>query len=1320
MSVIQYRRPPRQPGPEMPAGELSLQEPPPLPEHQQNLSSLFMYLPMAIASSATVLLFSRSGAGSGVTMYLAAGLLVVSTIGTVVAQLIKNAGDRKKRVGHERRDYLRYLSQTRKKIRQTITAHRNAQSWQHPDPQLLWSVVRTSRLWERRPTHEDFGEVRIAVGEQRLATRLMPLSTKPIEDLEPLSAHALRRFIAAYSTVADQPVALYLRGYARVLFDGEREAILGMVRALLGQLAVFHSPDDMRVAVCVSDARRSAWDWVKWLPHALHPIEEDGAGPVRQVAGSLGELVGLMGDELTERPPFDPDAEPSRDEPYTVLILDDARIQEGSRLDTSGYRNVTVIDVAETLSWRHHSYALRLEVTAEDVHTVSVEGNREETRDRIGRPDRLSVPRAAALARLLAPYRLSISADVSEPLTANVDLTTLLNIPDLSTHDAVAFWRSRPAAQALRVTIGVAQDGSPIEVDIKESALGGMGPHGMLIGATGSGKSELLRTLVLSMALCHSSESLNFILVDFKGGATFLNLDQLPHTSAVITNLADEVALVARMQDALHGELIRRQELLRAAGNFSSRLEYEQARANGAGLAPLPTLFVVVDEFSELLSAHREFMDLFVMIGRLGRSLGVHLLLASQRLDEGRVHQLETHLSYRISLRTFSAIESRSVLGVPDAYQLPTSPGNGYLKSDVATLTRFKAAYVSGPYRPARRAGRRALIAGQVVPYSVGYVAPRAPLPEAEAPEPVEERVEAKSILLTTVDRLRGVGMPAHRVWLPPLDEPPTLDELMGECGTDPRYGYCVLDAERGTLRVPVGIIDRPFEQRRDPLIADMSGAGGHVAIAGGPQSGKSTLLRSLMLGLALTHTPAEVQFYCLDFGGGTLGTLANLPHVGGVTGRLDPDRVNRTITEIAGMLANRERMFTERGIDSMTTYRRMRAAGELAEERFGDVFLVVDGWSTMRQDYQDQAAQISAIAPRALNYGVHLLIASNRWTDITPALRDQIATRFELKLGDPVESLVNMRMAGSVPRIPGRGLTDGKLHYLTALPRVDGVSDAQSLAEATSAAVEAIRQGWRGPVAQPVRMLPALLHAAELPTPTGDLRVALGVEERELAVAWHDFDESPHLFVVGDAESGKTNVLRLVSHAITARYSPEEAQIALVDFRRELTASVPDEYRLGYAVSIDVVKEIIDGVTAALQARVPGADITPEQLRRRDWWSGPRIFLIVDDYEMLGVNVMRHPFDPLLPLMAQAADIGLHVVVTRAANGASRSMNDQLIRRLLELNTQSLLMSCPLAEGLLFGTIKPRQLPAGRAQRIARREVYLMQTAKAGPDGAR
>ena len=205
--------------------------------------------------------------------------------------------------------------------------------------------------------------------------------------------------------------------------------------------------------------------------------------------------------------------------------------------------------------------------------------------------------------------------------------------------------------------------------------------------------------------MTHSPEILNFVLVDFKGGATFAGMAGMPHVSAIITNLADELTLVDRMQDALSGEMTRRQELLRASGNYASLRDYEKDRTSGdrPDLAPLPSLLIVCDEFSELLSAKPEFVDLFVAIGRLGRSLGIHLLLASQRLEEGRLRGLDSHLSYRIGLRTFSAGESRSVIGVGDAYELPAVPGLGFLKPDQSI-----AAAVQGGLRVGSTAGHPA------------------------------------------------------------------------------------------------------------------------------------------------------------------------------------------------------------------------------------------------------------------------------------------------------------------------------------------------------------------------------------------------------------------------------------------------------------------------------------------------------------------------------------------------------------------------------------------------------------------------------------
>ena len=270
-----------------------------------------------------------------------------------------------------------------------------------------------------------------------------------------------------------------------------------------------------------------------------------------------------------------------------------------------------------------------------------------------------------------------------------------------------------------------------------------MGPHGLVIGATGSGKSEFLRTLVLGLVMTHSSEQLNLVLVDFKGGATFAGMADMPHVSAVITNLADELTLVDRMQDALSGEMTRRQELLRDAGNYASIRDYEKARANGEPLEPMPSLFIVVDEFSEMLSAKPEFIDLFVAIGRLGRSLGLHLLLASQRLEEGRLRGLESHLSYRVGLRTFSAGESRAVLGRARRLRAARRPGPGLPQArpvDAAALqggVRLRPAVEPRPASPATRAARSAAScpsrsprcrrSSRSRPTSAEVVVPRAP-----------------------------------------------------------------------------------------------------------------------------------------------------------------------------------------------------------------------------------------------------------------------------------------------------------------------------------------------------------------------------------------------------------------------------------------------------------------------------------------------------------------------------------------------------------------------------------------------------------------
>lgn len=1286
--------------PRVPSGTITLQPPPELAVSDGTSSLLTSMLPM-VGSVGAIVMASMSG--NGATGFLTGGMFMLSSLGFVAANGWRQRAQQAAEVVDSRREYLTYLADLRKTVRTAGRQQRRAANWKNPAPStLVYLAEDRTRVWERIPGQNDFLDVRIGTSDQPLCLTVEPPDLPSLAQLDPVCASAAHRFMVTHEIQNDLPVAINLGRYARIEITGKEDKTRPLTRSMVIEAATMHHPENLVIAVVAGAQQLAEWEWVKWLPHAHSRRVNDGAGAARMVVSSFADLDELLPAEIANRSHF---SGKSTTSPHILVITDGVDRPAGHPVfGGAGVDGVTVLDMPSHWGQLEESNTARIAIADKgqvaDVIDLS---------DQFSiKPDVGTIPEAEATARRLMPL-YSGPAAVEGRSNVQLGLTELLGLPDIRDVDIDSAWKLRLNRDRLRVPIGQDINGVPLSLDIKESAQEGMGPHGVLIGATGSGKSEVLRTLVLALALSHSPEQLNFVLVDFKGGATFAGMSEMPHVSAIITNLGQELSLVDRFQDALQGEITRRQELLRLAGNYSNVGEYEHARRGGrTELEPLPALMIVVDEFSELLAAKPEFVDSFINIGRVGRSLYVHLLIASQRLEEGKLRGLDTYLSYRVGLRTFSGAESRAVLGVPDAVDLPREPGVGFLKVATESLIQFKAAYVSGELK-ARMVGLNAGPGGsKTVQIQRFTAAPISLIEEKDELLPsqmVMEPAPEGNMFEVAVAKMVGRGPAAHRVWLPPLEISEPLDALLGDLAQDPQLG---LISRRwrgaGPLRVPLGLVDVPLEQRREALVVDLAGSAGHMAIIGRPLSGKSTLARTTVCALSLTATPQEVQFYVLDFGGGSFAGLRKLPHLSGLGSRSEPDVVRRMVAEVTAIIDYREVYFRDNAVESMDSYRRRRAAGEV-NDGWGDVFLIVDGWGTMRKEFEVLENAIQTIAARGLTYGVHIIITAARWMEIRPQVKDLIGTRLELRLGDPADSEVDRKMAVNVPTsIPGRGLSPAKLHTLTALPRVDGRADNETLSEGVQDLVAKVAAAWTGPAGPKLRLLPSLIDISEVRSAAEpeDRRILLGVDEAGLSPFGLNPVTEPHLYLFGESKSGKSTMLRSIVSEISRLYTPSEAKVFAVDYRRALLDSIPADYKAAYLTNHDLSVTGINQLANYLKQRIPGPDLTSEELRNRSWWNGVEVFLLVDDYDLVATT-QGNPLLPLVPYLAQAADIGLHVVITRHSGGASRAQYDGVLQRMTDLGATGILLSGNPDEGALIGRIKPVQAPPGRAQVVSR-----------------
>jgi type VII secretion protein EccCa/type VII secretion protein EccCb len=1292
------------------------------------------------------------------------------------------------------------------------TAHESADSmdasyrWFHPEPTTLSAAVGSSRMWERKPDGKDlnFGIARVGVGMTRPEVTWGEPQNMPTDiELEPVTGKALQEFGRYQSVVYNLPKMVSLLVEPWYALVGEREQVLGLMRAIICQLAFSHGPDHVQMVVVTADAMR--WDWVKWLPHFGDSRRHDAAGNARMVYASAREFASEQSELFSGRGSFTPRHASSSVEtptPHHVIICDVDDPQWEYVISSGGVDGVTFFDLTGSSLW---TAAPQRVLRFDDKGVIETL-----PRDRdswmvidddtwfFALADQVTEAEAEQFAQRVAQWRLAEAYEEIGQRVAHIgarDILSYYGVEDPARIDFEALWIGRGDSvrrSRLRVPFGNRSDnGELLFLDMKSLDEGGDGPHGVMSGTTGSGKSTLVRTVLESLMLGHPPDELQFVLADLKGGSAVRPFAGVPHVSRIITDLEEDQALMERFLDALWGEIARRKAFCDNAGVDDAK-EYNEMRtrmrARGQDLPPLPMLVVVIDEFYEWFRIMPTAVDVLDSIGRQGRAYWIYLMMASQTI-ESRAEKLMENMGYRLVLKARTAGAAQAA-GVPNAVNLPAQAGLGYFRKSMEEVIRFQAEFLWRDYRRGVSLdddGRAPLV------HSVDYIRPQlfttaftptevtvggpgldAP-PEvvngevttngeiagtngevveidgevAEIEEAEEEAIRTPRVGTVIIDQLRRIDFEPYRLWQPPLDKPVAIDELVNSfLGRPWHQDY----GSARNLVFPIGIIDRPFKHDQPPWTVDTSGPGSNVLILGAGGSGKTTALQTLICSAALTHTPEQVQFYCLAYSSTALTTVAGLPHVGEVAGPTDPYGVRRTVAEVLALVRGRKRSFLEYEIPSMEVFRRRkfsRAADPetkaetksdakgVPDDGFGDVYLVIDNYRALAEENEVLIEQVNQIINQGPSFGVHVVVTADRESELRPPVRSGFGSRIELRLAAVEDAkLVRSRFAKDVPVKPGRGMVavnyvrldsdpQSGLHTLVARPALGTKRHTVFESDSVVAAVTRVATGR----ARPVRRLPARFGVEQVQELAAtDRRVGVGVggiawaiSELDLQPVYLNFAENAHLMVTGRRECGRTTTLATIMSEIGRIYAPgastapptsqPSAQVWLVDPRRQLLTTLGSDYVENFAYNLDGVAAMMDRLAAALAGREPPPGLSAEELLSKSWWSGPEVFLIIDDVQQLPPG-FDSPLHKAAPWVNRAADVGLHVIVTRTFGGWSSAGSDPMLRALHQANAPLLVMDADPDEGFIRGKMKGGPLVRGRGLLMAEDTGVFVQAA--------
>ncbi len=1202
----------------------------PLPPDKARFPVLAVLIPLVIGAVMVRVMHSWSFA---LFMLLSPVMLGANAISD-------RAGGRRNRRG-ALADYRRADAAAQARTTEALSEEAATRRAEAPDAAilLLTAIGPRPRLWERAGADADALILRLGT-----ADRPARLSLRPEGPVTP----------ASHPVVEYVPVTVSLRDVGVLGLAGPRAQVSGLARHLVAQLATLHSPNHLDLVVLCAEAGEKTWRWARWLPH-LQPAAGAETGlrvglTAAQTATRVAELIGLL--ESREQ------AGPARSwaGPVTVIVVDGARKLRA----VAGLARLLAEGPAAGI------YAVCLAVDALDLPAecgatalVAGEASTRLQLNRTGQPpvdavaDLVSLPWATVLARALAPLRDATPDGTAVALPEAVRLLDLLDDGRLSLAGIADAWQRRP--HSTTALLGVAADGV-FTVDLRRD-----GPHVLVAGTTGAGKSELLQTLIASLALANRPDECVFVLVDYKGGSAFADCARLPHTVGMVTDLDGH--LTQRALSSLDAELKARERGLRAAGCK----DVDDYRSAGRPGGPMPRLVIVIDEFASLVAELPDFVTGLIDIARRGRSLGVHLVLATQRPGGVVSADIRANTNLRIALRVTDPAESQDVIDVKGAALISrATPGRAFCRTGSGDVTQFQCARVGGPVSPVEPGPEVRVLAWE----HLGSPSPGAAVASGE---------DGATDLAHVVDLLRqaaaSLDIPRVRSpWLPPL--PATI-------------AAADLPQVQGSLTL--GLLDLPREQAQRAYALDLA-TGGHLLVAGGPGSGRTTLLRTLAGAVAATSDVRDVHLYGFDGATGGLLAVAALPHTGAIVSRDEVDRGDRLLTRLAAEVARRQLVFGQAGFASLAE---QQAAARPAD-RLPWLLVVVDGWDGLVSAYDSvdsgrPVQTLLGLLREGAAVGLRAVVTGDR-TVLTGRLSSLISDRLVLRMADPMD----YAMAGLAPRqipesmVPGRGLIPGdrpveaQVALLTRDP--GGPAQVAALAKLAASAVDraagtsADRRPWR------VEPLPERLAYGEASSARGisaaPMWGLLGVGGDDLTAVGVDLTcDGPAFLVCGPARSGRSTALITMARS----YVERGTTVLVVAPPR---SPVRDVEGVGGTFS--------PGDSASLEVAL--ADV-----------EGPLV-LVVDDAETL----LDSPVESVLSgALRQAADRPWGLVVAGSTEGMATTYRGLTTEARKGRVGLVLAPKGPL-DGDVLGVRLPRGSPvrAGRGLLVVRGEITAVQVA--------